>query len=177
MKACGRTLPGGDKCGTLFEGTGSYCRVCRNAYMRDYHKARKQAPLDAPRAELPGVSCQCCSGALRNNTINRVTIGDDEVTLCSTCAAVYKYMTSELNETQADFLMGLVVDTNAGTLSQPSVTVQPTPVYVPQVLAPGNRVACGACDDLAEEGKEYCKRHAHWAEAEEEIVGSHHVDQ
>lgn len=158
MKSCGRTLRTGEKCGTLFEGSGSYCRVCRNEYMKDYHRARKEKPLDAPRAALPGVSCEVCAEALRNNTINRESIGDDEVILCNTCKAVFKYLTSELNEAQAETLIGLAVDLNelpGGVSAGRAVTQE----YRPQVLKPGSVEVCGYCEDQARPGKAFCEKH------------------
>lgn len=138
MKACGRTLPSGDKCGDLFEGSGSYCRTCRNEYMREYHKKQKTNPLDAPRAELPGVSCECCSEALRNNTIKIVEVENVSVRLCSRCSAVLKYLTTEINAQQAEYMIDMVLTVN-GVEEQPGTSsVQP---YVPQLTMPPTSVA------------------------------------
>lgn len=168
MRACGRTLASGDKCGTLFEGSGSYCRTCRNSYMKDYHKSRKVAPLDAPRAELPGVSCECCSEALRNNTINRVEVSGEDVTLCNTCKAALKYLTVELNESQAEFLMNLATDVNEVSQSNRSTSQSSYSngsTYVPQLTMPGNAEECIACSALARPNMATCFLHADMEES------------
>lgn len=185
MKACGRTLKSTmKKCGAIFEGPGAYCRECRNDYQREYYAKRKDPNYKAG-TEKTGSSCQACAIALKSNTMGIIDAEGltQSVVLCETCKAVVTYLSEKIEEEAQEFLIELsvtlsslryekedsdrIVNAINGTSSRRTTTPD---VYVPQLTTPGNREACGACDDLAEPGSDYCKRHAHWAEIEDALV-------
>lgn len=175
MKSCGR-LVSGAKCGVIFEGPGAYCRDCRNAYQRDYYAARKARPLETRSAELDLV-CECCDARLRSSTLAYIKPEDvpgleSPIRLCETCKAAITYLYKTVDEAAQEFIVSTALELSNLLHNAPSTQARrsaSTPIseYKPQVLQAGNIVACGACDDPAEVGKEFCKRHAHYATYEE----------
>lgn len=166
MKACGRAK-NGRKCGTLFEGDGSYCKDCRNEYQREYY-ARRKAPLFKTVHDNLGVSCQACSTGLRSNTIEIVETKETDVTLCATCKAVVTYLSTTVDEAAQEFLMDLAMtiaaenyNTPAHTAHQPHVALLP---YQPTILGPGSVEACIGCDAPARPGKATCEVHDDYEE-------------
>lgn len=163
-KACSRKKPlTGERCGELFEGSGSYCRECRNEYMRAYHKQRKDHPLDAPGASL-SICCACCDGALRNNTINIVQVvnehgHEERITLCSTCKAAVKYLSETLTETQQEYLISLSME-----LGRPEESPKPRHFKVPSA-ARGGPVEPESGEARAERlARRKAEEDAYWAE-------------
>jgi hypothetical protein len=168
MKSCGRLL-NGVKCGTIFEGAGAYCRDCRNAYQRDYYASRKAHPHETRSAELD-VTCESCDAHLRSSTIAYIKPEDVpglqvSIRLCETCKAAITYLYKIVDEAAQEFIVSTALELSNLLNNSPmqhSTTSAPS-IYAPQVLQQGNSVACGACDDLAEVGKEFCRKHAHYA--------------
>ena len=185
MKACGRTNKATmQKCGTLFEGPGSYCRECRNEYQREHYKKRKGDHYIAS-TDKTGASCQACSTALRSNTVARVDeVGmEQSVVLCETCKAVVTYLSETVDESAQEFLVDLAITladlkygqqtVTAGGTTHTSNTRPVTPkynpdVYVPVTLGPPTNnthvEACGACEAPARPGLTFCERHKDYEE-------------
>lgn len=168
MKACGRAKEG-RKCGTLFEGSGSYCRDCRNDYQRDYY-AKKKEPFFKKSTEKIGASCQACSAALRSNTIVVIDTPGlaSTVALCETCKAVVTYLSETVDEAAQEFLVDLAIElANLKYEASPKGTTPNTfntPTYQPTVLQPGSVEDCGACEKPALPGKRFCKEHEDYEE-------------
>lgn len=161
MKTCGRSK-NGIKCGTLFEGAGSYCKSCRNDYQRDYYARRKQ-PFYKPVTEGLGSSCQACSTGLRSNTIEIIDEPglETNVVLCQTCKAVVKYLSETVDEAAQEFLVDLAME--LANLRYNQSEGGGSHVYKPQVLGPptNNKAieVCGYCEDPARPGYAFCEKH------------------
>jgi hypothetical protein len=137
MKSCGRRLKTtGSRCGTLFEGSGAYCRDCRNEYQKEYY-ARRKEPMYIPATEKTGGACQACSTALRSNTVAIVDVEglESTVVLCETCRAIVTYLSETVDDDAATLLVELA--TEIANLKAAN-TSKPTPIkaYVPEVTLP-----------------------------------------
>jgi len=136
MKSCGRRLKStGNRCGTLFEGSGAYCRDCRNEYQKEYY-ARRKEPMYIPATEKTGGSCQACATALRSNTVAIVDVEglESTVVLCETCRAIVTYLSETVDDDAATLLVELA--TEIANLKASRTEPKPVKTYVPEVTLP-----------------------------------------
>lgn len=121
IKQCARRKKEtGQKCGVPFEGTGSYCKKCRNEYQKEYNELRKTNPARSRATEL-GIGCDVCGVALRSNTLEVIDhpMLEKNMTLCGPCRATITYagqiVDEETTEAIIDAIMALSRVTHTST--------------------------------------------------------------
>jgi hypothetical protein len=111
MKQCSRrnkdTL---EKCGMPFEGSGSYCKECRNEYQREYYAMRKYHPTRARSAEL-GIGCVLCGVGLRSNTLEVIDhpLLEKPMQLCGPCKAAVTYAGRTVDEATTEAIVDAIL--------------------------------------------------------------------
>lgn len=176
MKACGRrSKDSGAVCGVLFEGSGSYCRDCRNDYQREYYARRKSPSYRSVQDDM-GISCAACGEGLRSNTMVVVTTKETDVTICERCKAVVMYLAEKVEEETQEYLIDLVMELREMQGGQVEANEAPTSAtnyiptaYVPVLTTPPDPnapvfKACVVCDSQARKYMYTCKEHEDYEE-------------
>src|ERR1700743_1321673 len=93
MRACGRILESGERCGELYEGPDGYCKRCRNDYQREYYQQRKKKGTTDIVRDL-GLHCVVCAVGLRASSIFNYA----DRAFCGPCHGVVRYFAEAAQE-------------------------------------------------------------------------------